>query len=392
MTNRRAIDNTLPQTAYAYFKNPEDPFLEPNSRDVFMDFVNNFINTPHPVVPVPGNTSHVYEVEEPFIDLWQSQAEIYRGAALSTAESAEDLLLRFVRTLKDKPSRLHWSVWIRFQWTKEIVAAYTSRVTNWGQDFKDALLTIQRFQQDNPDLLGPSGYIELLKKQIGKDFKKLNPHPDRRYKQFAFEHDVKIEEVAAAYAFSWYKRGASYVDRIGDSMILFHELRDSAGKRASDVVSAPQNGQYELKKWGEILNDFLDNKLIERDKERIKDALCLMRDTVQHDGEYRYNVEKMTNETNVLKKDFFQDQAILRVLQRAGMPYDYLSGYARNRLKWVLEDFKKQSVEKGTDTLFEPIQYEIIDRTQNPENIENQDTAAATGSSLWKLYKNPKKS
>ena len=100
----------------------------------------------------------------------------------------------------------------------------------------------------------------------------------------------------------------------------------------------------------------------------------------------------MTNETNVLKKDFFQDQAILRVLQRAGMPYDYLSGYARNRLKWVLEDFKKQSDEKGADILFEPIQYEIIDRTQDPENIEHQDTAAATGSSLWKLYKNPKKS
>jgi len=122
----RVYDNTGPQTAWAYFENPNDQFLEIGSEGYFIDFITTYINAPTIRTPIPRDTESDDDIFEPFIKLWQNSGKIEKQAsAPNESFQPVGLLDDFLYSVQEDPQK--WAKWITFQWTPEITPAFKTR-------------------------------------------------------------------------------------------------------------------------------------------------------------------------------------------------------------------------------------------------------------------------
>ncbi len=358
--SKRAIDNTIPQTAFAYFWNPQNPILEDNAKQHFIDFTNLYINTQKRVIPIPAKTRHHFAVDEPFIQLWQDDAVFIEEAAKPdnrTVITSSELVEKFVDALYRNESKAQWAKWIRFQWSPEIVRAYKSRVEYWVVDFDEALEDIKQYKENLESVIEFDSAYGGLGQKIDESFDSFVP--DLEYRLYADSKNERllIRDVAIAYAFSWFKRGASYRDKAYaiESSFFFHDLRNQAALSSGDKCSFVANQEDFL--WGDILNDLLQMGIVS--KHTFLDAIVKIRETVQNDGDCKFCVEKFIESGKTDEK--YLKQTIRLALQGSGMPEEYKSSSVKDYLDRRFREFGSQPLEIRINAFCRPLPCEIIE-------------------------------
>lgn len=282
---KRALDNTLPQAAFAYFKNPKDQLLDPIAQHCFEDFVNAYINTPQIWVPLPRKDRGI---GDRFIELWQEDAiPIYNAANIqATTEtykiSDEIICEQFSKSVTISPS--NWAGFVRFQWSPTIVPQFISRVTNWKEQIRESWAEIA--PKISSFSLHPDQRLANFREELRKSIYQLG-NIDREYANLIQIDGVRPEDYALAYAYNWFKRGTSYIIRSQGLLFRFHNLRDAAVVIPGNQVGDPEEYSQELH-WGKILDGFLAVNELPRDEELMIDLLRGLRETTQKDTRFDY--------------------------------------------------------------------------------------------------------
>lgn len=376
-----ALDNTLGQSAYGWFKNPIDPLLDRQAPAAFRDFVDAYVHVRSRHVPLPHGTTTDNRVHEPFITLWQEGAtHITHAAPLEAQIERSALWERFQHSVRVDP--VSWSKWIRFQWTPAIVPAFMTRVPDWKEQLRAAL------EEVGPAAEKVDGSIQRLVKYLQSDFDEGSLNLDHEYRAFASEARTTIEVVACAYGWNWFCRGASYRGRTHGMSVRFHDLRECAVVSPNDVISKPCDLPVSLS-WGHILASCIEKELIKRDSQYFCEALKKIRDTVQGDPEYKNHLVESESAVTVEGRDNHLKSAAARALIRTGTPPLFREATFRGQLRDGVIEFASHT--SGLGAPLGKIVYQTVDLF-----IGNKARASEywvrerfAQSSLWKVFTIP---
>lgn len=381
-----ALDNTLGQSGYRWFEEPDDPLLDDNAERAFRDFVDAYVYVPRRHVPLPRDIRTELNVHEPFIALWQDGATPVSFAAAEEGNVARGTLWsQFQESVKEQTAS--WSRWTRFQWTPDIVPAFKARVPDWEVQFSQALEEIR------PAASGlscsTSDPIRRFVIQLETDLAAVPV--DRGYADFARKKGLSFAVVASAYAWNWFLRGSSYRGRTHGMSVRFHDLRDGAVVSPDDGTS----GRETLAKpipWGRILAQCTREKLIERDSGLFCDALRMVRDTVQTDSEYEELVGRAKDAKSYEAKQDTLKRAIARALVRADVPPPFSETTWRSRVIGALAKSAAEATTSGSGASFSGLLYEIVDLGLNSKlarRAEYSLRARLQKAGLWKVFRIP---
>lgn len=377
-TYAHAMDNTLPQAAdswlrpYGFVRKRRDPF----ALYAFEDFVNAFATAPRLLAPIPGQIETGELIDEPLILLWQDAARVVPdaepGRASIRAPSYEEVWEAFREALLAHPKP--WIEWVAFQWTPEIVPAFTARVRDWKKQLEKSADSLRSL---DGRLRGTEK--NRLREVIGLMQRCLNEGTDlpAKYGGEASRLHQPLEWYALGYAFNWFRRGASYKAVVRHSATKFHYLRYTAPASVAADESLNEAG-YEPP-WGRIVRSFIAEGLVKREPETICRLLRKLRKAVTQQREllsYKAGLR-----ASALKGEKWRRQNIALVtdtLLKAGLPpvFRGLESYRAiaSQLGTEIQEVTSEAVTKPK--LLVAITYRVL--TWLPDTRLVRSTAART--------------
>jgi hypothetical protein len=379
---RRAMDNTLPQSAYAWFRYPEQPWIDPAGHAAFDIFVDAYVNTPQRVVPLPRtlDTPTDPRIEEPLIQLWQRGAEQVPGAAKPLP--LDQLWTEF--ELSVRHAMPAWSAWARFQWSKLIVPAYKARTEGkWPERWELVLPYVQaalpRFASDTTHRT-----FLAFHDQLERDLSLL-PDIDSEYRAFASGHNIANATAAIAFSFDWFQRGDSYRKQTPNSAKCFHDLRRRVALTGVDSTE-PVTGELELP-WGRILEACIARGLFPRDPGLLCAHLETVAATVKSDEKYRHLLQVWAAASPGAERAAAMLAAAAHVLREAELPLQFREEMKRKKLL----DSLQQMVDKSPPFSLVPVPLvysvcRLVLDTSTAKWAEYDARQAQWPETVWKVF------
>ena len=111
------MDNTITQSAYAYFSHVQPRFVENSySKIAFEHFFNGYLRTPNLVSALPFSSSSDPEIDEAFVKMYLESARTNQGLNLEELtyqqEKTSNVLKMFKDSIQSKTTQ--WIEWIFF--------------------------------------------------------------------------------------------------------------------------------------------------------------------------------------------------------------------------------------------------------------------------------------
>jgi hypothetical protein len=287
----RALDNTLPQSAWHHFAAPNAALRDPRAEACFKEFINTVVNSPSLVVPIPAGI-HGGIDDDPFIHLAQELSDVIDHSSQGWDASQDEVsVTTLIQSFLADP--YGWAGWLGFQATPNIVGQFTTRVRTWQRDLA---LSWERLV----DHLGTrpadaskelAGALSSLQSLLASDRIARDP-----YSGAAAALGATFQEYLLAYALNWFARGRVYARRIYPAAAGFHPLRDSAAVTARD--------QFELDRmegnsvdWGSCLHSYVtDDPSLRADPGRFITILKNLRAFTATDSRYCHLLERSRDE------------------------------------------------------------------------------------------------
>lgn len=339
----RALDNTLPQSAYAYFLNPENPLNESKqiSRDCFLYFIEAYINSPKRMAPIPAESQGSYNIDEPFVSHWQSRASIIKNSQNKTGTSIDEseLYNAFLVSISKRPKQ--WASWIKFQWTNDIVGAFQSRVEDWREQLNSSSEYIKKARLEKE--LGITKITPILEKELS--ILESNQSIDRSYDVLSDDIQIDIPGLAMSYAINWFMRGSAYRDKNINHTTGFHILRTPATKSVNDKYSVIES----VSEWrfGIMVEALINSGAIDRNAEKFVDILYQMRMVVQNDEVYAQEMNECESVEDPVKQRIHYKNSLARVLHKSGLKVPHketsilnsdVNGFIEKYLEGIFKD------------------------------------------------------
>lgn len=394
-----ALDNTLGQSAFSWFESPKNQSLDANAEQSFCDFADAYIHVRRRHVALPGRALTGQAVIEPFISLWQEDAQRLALASDETLFLPQDeVWSRFLSSLSVQ--RSEWVSWLRFQWTPQVFAAFRERVIDWDRQLENALLRVgpaaRQAACGNFDVALRSESASPLdaRDAVAAFVEYLAPRleasqVDGAYKAFAIVVREPLAIVAVAYAWNWFLRGARYAGIANGMAVRFHNLRAAVvAERPSEVHRRPIDWAID---WGTILKNGLAEGVIERKSGSFCDLLRAIRRSVQEDTVYAEFLARSDSEKG-RERLWWRQNAVGRALIDAGVCAPFSDHTVRGT---VLNESARAVVERLMPTqlafMLKPT-YEIVKLVVNSptaRRVEYRIRERFLNKSLWKVFHIP---
>lgn len=400
---RGALDNTLAQTAFAWLEGGSPQFVERDARGAFEDFVDAYVYVGERLFPTPADVVTGDGVHEPLITLWQDGATHVRRAASVSAPGDDDerQWQRFVGSIGSASER--WSHWTRFQWTQRIVPASKARFgprEEWKADVVAALERVReaaggRILTTPAPVSADASMIQALVERLSSDLAAL-PRIDPEYEDLARRERVSTSQLACAYAWSWFRRGACYSAIRSDGVSArFHVLRDAA---------VPPIGSQEWTlsserpvPWGEVVAQCVEDGVVERDSIEFARFMRELRRIVQASlgtnpsGDFADCLRRARAETGETRQRL-TTRAIGLALVEAKCPPKLKEDQVRRRVVEAAARAAEVGV-SGRAPLFAPFAYEFVSlalHSSTARAAEYRWRARRSSGRVWKVFrKNP---
>jgi hypothetical protein len=332
------MDNSVPQSALAWFRNPDDPTGDPAGSWAFDTFVDAYINSPGRAYPTPHATKgDASLVTEPFIELWQYGATQIPHAGVASGDAGiardeDELWDAFLASVALSPKE--WAGWLTYQWRPDIIKAYHIRAHEWEDDFRRALARVL-------PALGHFGstsaktQLTILEQAIETAVRQLPDGLPPQYLQFAKRPETKVAPIRLALAncYDWFVRGQGYRARAVGRATLFHSLRTASVLRESDDIEGPTPIESDLP-WSVVLRDAIANDVLPRsDAARFCDVLRgLQRFLRKPNDEYIDAIGRAREKGRPWERNSAQADAVTAALRAVDVPPLLRKSTVRGRL------------------------------------------------------------
>lgn len=305
----RILDNTLPLSAYDYFRSLQDKnhaVLDPYARQCFAHFVDAFINTPAAVILPHGS----FVDADPFTTLWHSEPADVSVLPPSSmpAEERDALVTSFLNSVARRPN--HWLGLIRLRWDFVVVQEFKRRAPRWRDEFAESLAVLI------PALAKERWKYERTMTTLAARVDELDAANaiDAEYSDEAERRGVRLHEYALADALSWFLRGASYRGHAQHRAIKVHPLRLPAVDTSVTVHEVFDVGEVV---WSRLLEDSLiSGRLPGSDVELFVSLIEQLKRVTLTDQEFRYGLEEYR--TGRQGEPYLREQLVLAA-SKAGM-------------------------------------------------------------------------